>query len=257
MRTRISIFSLFFRSSPTNIARLIVPVSVRITINRVLWSRHWTNICKKVLKGVEPSVTHSDTTTPIVTKARVVRICCTCFDTCPYAVLSRCSPIYCSTMSLCKLCHYLLLPASTTPGQVTLQGARDYGHLLAAVALTQQKSFSLWRPSCFLQNNQATIAVSDFYGELSTTATFACLFLQRRFPDNAFCSAVTTAKKRTVSLHKPMMREYQPLSEPLTGNYKRVYGSLSHRKNLSFFWWLAPSWLATVRAARFSHYSVE
>lgn len=66
MRTSTSICSLFFSGRPAAIAGFVVPVVVRVAINRVLRGWRIAHVAVKSVKGIKPFLAHRDAATRIV-----------------------------------------------------------------------------------------------------------------------------------------------------------------------------------------------
>src|SRR4029079_4421834 len=93
--------------SPANIARLVVAVTVRETIQRMLRAWTWSHIGIESLESFPPTLAHPNAslTVPVVTDE--LRVVATRFDTCPSIMLGCMA----TSVRLCPFDKKLLVPA--------------------------------------------------------------------------------------------------------------------------------------------------
>ncbi len=143
------ILRLFFRSRPTRVPRLVMPVIVRIAVNAMACRRSWPHVCQKVFKGIEPTLTDSNTPAAVVFISDILRIIASLFNGLPRRVLA--ANLSDAAMSMCR--QIIPAQAATRAYGAFSQAARSNEGNFAAVTLANPSALST--TSAFAKNNKS------------------------------------------------------------------------------------------------------
>lgn len=153
----VAIKGLFPRRGPAAIARLVVPVVVGITINRLSF-RSFAHVSQKVFERVPPSVADRDTHTAVSLIIGGGRVMASLIHRLPAFICRRLNHAMCSDLRACL--------ASAVPLLARSHRCRSGHNAPSAVAITEPPRTFVFRFGS-LYNNQFPVASSNGYIDFS------------------------------------------------------------------------------------------
>lgn len=156
-----SVVGLFFKSCPSAIVRLVVPVVIRKTVKGVSERRTRAHVLKESFEVVEPTVADRDASSSVSVVGMIFRIAASFFDALPNFKFST----FAHSMSGAFSLNSFNFDTSVAFCVAGCKPICDRLNVIAAVAATQPSSFSSFAILDAMKRSKSTKAlISDIFG---------------------------------------------------------------------------------------------